>query len=219
MTRVNNKFFDKNFWLSEAGFYYTKPYLRLEKCARLVNRLARNSELELLDVGCGPATLAKFLNPNIHYYGIDIAIHTPGDNFQEVDITHQPIGFKDKKFDLVVATGLFEYMGAFQPQKLFEIQQILKKTGKFIVSFTNFNHINALTEYLPYNNTMSIADFQKDVARYFQIERMAPIFYNLKGTEPRRKWSYQIQKYVTFNLPVISAWFAVSYFFVCSPKV
>lgn len=214
-----DKFFDKQFWIHEAALYYKRPYLRLEKCARLVNRIAKGDELDLLDVGCGPATLAQLLHKNIHYHGIDIAIHNPGPNLIEMDIINHPIGFENKKFDIVVATGLFEYMGQFQQKKMSEIQQVLKEKGKFIASYTNFSHIHSLTDYTPYNNIVSIKEFKHDLELFFHIERVFPTFYNWNGTEPRKRWSYTIQKYLTVNIPMINSRFAVSYFFICTPKI
>lgn len=218
MTKVTDKYFDKKFWLDEAALYYKQPYLRLEKCSRLVNRIAQGKEVDLLDVGCGPATLEKLLNKNIHYHGIDIAIHHPGTNLVEMDIINNPINFENKKFDIVIATGLFEYMGKYQKKKMSEIQQVLKDGGKFIVSYTNFGHIHSLIDYTPYNNIVSIKEFTKDLALFFHIDKITPTFYNWNGTEPRKRWSYSIQKYVTIHIPIIHSRFAVSYFFVCTPK-
>lgn len=45
-------------------------------------------------------------------------------------------------FDIILAQGIFEYVGRFQPQKFAEIAQILNEDGKFIVSYVNFNHRN-----------------------------------------------------------------------------
>ena len=45
------------------------------------------------------------------YYGIDLAVHDQGPNLIEADLLKSPIRFADKKFDIVLAQGFFEYMG------------------------------------------------------------------------------------------------------------
>ena len=112
----------------------------MEKAARLINKLARGQERTLLDVGCGPATLRSLLEPNIQYHGIDIAIHDPAPNLIEADFLEAPIKFDDKRFDIILAQGVFEYVGNFQSQKFAEIAQLLNEDGIFVVSYVNFDH-------------------------------------------------------------------------------
>jgi len=104
--------------------------LPLQKSARIINALAGREECDLLDVGCGPATLMRLVRPNIHYYGIDIAIHDPAPHLIEADILKEPIRFADKRFSIVAALGLFEYVGASQEQKFSEIAQLLSERGR-----------------------------------------------------------------------------------------
>jgi hypothetical protein len=118
----------------------------------------------------------------------------------------------------VVVSGLFEYMGQFQLRKISEIREILKEGGKFIVSYTNFNHVHAVVDYAPFNNIMPIREFRHDLELFFNIDKFFPIYYNWKGTVPSNKWSILIQKYVTLKIPFFYPRFAVSYFFVCSEK-
>ena len=100
-----------DFWIKENQKHVPAHY-RLQKSARIINAIAGQKERDLLDVGCGPATLMRLMRPNIHYYGIDIAIHDPAPNLIEADILKKPIRFADKRFDIVAALGLFEYVGA-----------------------------------------------------------------------------------------------------------
>jgi len=118
----------------------------------------------------------------------------------------------------MVAAGLFEYMGDYQQKKMYEIREILNKSGKFIASYTNFDHIHARNGYAPYNNIMSIDEFRRDLNLFFDIERFFPIYHGWKGTVPYRKLNIWIQKYININIPIFSPRFAISYFFVCSPK-
>lgn len=217
MRKTWNYFLGKDYWINNTGFY-KQPYFRLQKCANLVNSLAQGQPCDLLDVGCGPATLAQLLDNNIHYYGIDIAIHTPGPNFLELDITANEIKFENRKFDIIVAAGLFEYMGGVQQQKLFEINRLLKPNGKFITTYTNFSHIRMPAEHPPYNNIMPIRVFKKDLEAYFRIDKSFPSSHNRVNRELRREWLKKMQMPLYFNIPIFSSLFAVNYFFICSPK-
>ena len=75
-SHMNGRFYKKDYWRTE-NLKYTSPHFRLQKAARILTKVAAGRELDLLDVGCGPATLMDLIPPNIHYYGIDIAIHRP----------------------------------------------------------------------------------------------------------------------------------------------
>ena len=131
--------YKKDFW-SKENLKFSEPWYRIEKSARLISRLAGGRECSLLDIGCGPAALMRMLPPNVHYYGIDIAIQEPAPNLIESDILKNPIRFGDKRFDIIIAQGVFEYLGEVQSQKFAEIAEILNEDGTFIVSYTNFRH-------------------------------------------------------------------------------
>lgn len=214
MDTENNKLYKKEFW-NEENLKYLQPHYRLQKCARIINKIARGRECDLIDVGCGPATLAKLLDKNISYYGIDIAIHDPAPNLIEMDFLENEIGFGNKLFDIIVAQGVFEYIGGYQNQKLHEIKNILNENGKFITSYNNFNHIHKFI-YQPYNNIKPINDFKSDLSSIFKIERCFPTSYNWMGREPRREKFKKIQMYLYMNIPIISRMFGVEFFFICS---
>src|SRR3974390_3204125 len=112
-TEEDTRYYKKDFWSTENP-KYTEVHYRLAKCARIVNKLAGTEQRELLDVGCGPAALRNVLRRNIQYHGIDIAIQDPDPYLIEADILQTPIAFGDKMFDIVVAQGLFEYLGESQ---------------------------------------------------------------------------------------------------------
>src|SRR5262249_51819119 len=116
-------------------------------------------ECTLLDVGCGPAALKSLLRPNIEYYGIDIAIHDPQPNLLEEDFLDGSINFGDRKFDIVVAQGVFEYVAGFQAQKFAEIARLLNKDGIFVLSYVNFDHRDK-DIYWPYSNVQPFKDFR-----------------------------------------------------------
>jgi SAM-dependent methyltransferase len=196
------QYYKKDFW-SEENLKYSPAHYRLRKSARLINRLADRRECSLLDVGCGPATLGTLLSPRIEYFGIDIAIQAPTPNLHEVDFLESPIGFAGRKFDFIVAQGVFEYVGEHQEQKFSEIAELLTDDGRFIASYVNFDH-RARDIYWPYNNVRSFDDFR------------IPTSHNWGHSEPGKKLISTPNIYLNFNLPIISRILAVEYFFICS---
>ena len=204
----------KDFWSTE-NLKYSRPHYRLEKSARVINRLARGRRCTLLDVGCGPATLMSLLGPNIQYYGIDIAIHDPAPNLIEADFLETPIRFDDKRFDIILAQGVFEYMGNFQAQKFAEIAGLLNHRGIFVVSYVNFNHRERYI-YEPYSNVQTLNDFRQSLAQHFQIHRFFPTSHNWNHSEPNRKLLKTANMHININVPFVSRALAVEYFFVCS---
>jgi SAM-dependent methyltransferase len=212
---VGNTLHKKDFW-SKENLKYSRPHYRLEKSARIINRLARGKRCTLLDVGCGPAALRPLLQPDIQYYGIDIAIHDPAPNLIEADFLETPIRFGDKRFDIVLTQGVFEYVGNFQAQKFAEIAGVLNDGGTFIVSYVNFGH-RAKYVYWPYSNVQSLDDFRQSLAQYFKIERFFPTSHNWHHSEPGRKPLKAANMLINVNIPYISPLLAVEYFFICSP--
>ena len=211
---IGNTLYKKDFWIKE-NLKCSGPHYRVKKSARIVNRLARGKELMLLDVGCGPAALMPLLRSNIQYYGIDIAIHNPAPNLIEADFLETPIWFDDKRFDIVIAQGVFEYVGTFQAQKFAEISQLLNDDGIFIVSYSNFGHRSKST-YRPYSNVQPLNDFRQSLAQYFEIKRSFPTSHNWHRCEPGRKFIKAANMYINMNIPYISPVLAVAYFFICS---
>jgi cyclopropane fatty-acyl-phospholipid synthase-like methyltransferase len=208
------KSYKKDFW-DEENLNYAEPHFRAQKVARLVNKIARGRERDLLDIGCGPASLRLLLDDNIHYYGIDIAIHDPAPNLIEADLVENPIEFNGKQFDIVVAQGAFEYFGGVQSQKFAEIKELLADDGTFIVSYWNFGHRNARM-YAPFSNIQPLSDFRESLASYFKINASFPASHNWKHNMSDRKLLKAINTHVNANIPFVSPKLAVEYFFVCS---
>lgn len=213
---VGNTLYKREFW-GEENQKYNRIHYRLEKSARIINRLVDGKEVALLDVGCGPATLRRLLGPNIQYYGIDIAIHEPSPSLIEADFLENPIKFDTRRFNIVIAQGVFEYVGNFQSQKFAEIAQLLNKDGNFIVSYVNFKH-RKRDIYWPYSNVQSPGDFRRSLARYFTVRRIIPTSYNWNHCEPGRKLLRTVNMHMNIAIPIISPILAVEYFFICSPR-
>jgi cyclopropane fatty-acyl-phospholipid synthase-like methyltransferase len=209
-------FYKRDFWIKENQKHIPAHY-RLRKSAQLINAIAQGEERDLLDIGCGPATLMRLLRENIHYYGIDIAIHNPASNLIETDILENPIKFGDRRFDIIVALGVFEYVGAFQAQKFSEIAQLLTERGKFVLTYTNFNHRDKhIVE--AFSNVQSFDDFRQALARHFTIDRYFPASHNWHGGQPVRKLIKTTNMHVNVNIPFVSPKLAVDYFFICSRR-
>jgi SAM-dependent methyltransferase len=212
----SDRYYKRDFW-SEENLKFAKPHYRLQKAARIVNRIAGRGECSLLDVGCGPAALQPLLRPGIRYHGIDIAIQEPAANLLEGDFLESPIGFGGQTFDLVIAQGFFEYAGKFQEQKFSEIAAILNGGGKFIVTYVNFGHRDREI-YWPYSNVQPLADFRQGLLARFDIDQSFPTSHNWTHAEPRRRLVKAGNMLISMNIPVISPLLAVEYFFICSPR-
>lgn len=209
------KYYKRDFWAAE-NLKYLKPHFRLAKAARIVNRIAGTRRCDLLDVGCGPATLAREINSNIDYYGIDIAIQNPAPNLLQEDFLSCPIQFGDRQFDIIVAQGVFEYVGSYQEQKLAEIHRLLRKGGKFLASYVNFDHIHKFI-YEPYSNVQSLSEFRESLKRHFRVDRCFPTSYGWHHREPERDdLKRAIQMRINVDIPLLGRRLGVEYFFICS---
>lgn len=210
------RYYKRDFWSTE-NLKFSEPWYRLEKSARIIARLAAGEERSLLDIGCGPATMMRMMPPNVSYHGIDIAIHNPAPNLIEADLLAAPISFRGQHFNIVMAQGVFEYMGNFQSQKFAEIADLLNENGKFIVSYTNFGH-HKKRIYEPFSNIQPMGDFRADLSRFFIIEECFPASHNWTHSQPNRKLVKAINMHLNANIPLISPVLAVEYFFICSPR-
>ncbi len=211
------RYHKRDYWRTE-NLKYSRAHYRLEKAAGIVNEIAAGREADLLDIGCGPAALMDLIQPNISYYGIDIAIHQPAPNLLEADILETPIAFAGRKFDIAVAQGVFEYVGDFQTQKLAEIRALLRDGGRFLASYVNFSH-RSRQIYSNYNNVQGIDQFRLALAEFFVIRDAFPTSHNWHHSEPQRRLLRRLQLNLNVNIPYISPRLAVEYFFVCSPRM
>ena len=157
------------------------------------------------------------LPPNIQYYGIDIAIHDPAPNLIEADFLETPIKFGDRRFDFIVAQGVFEYVGRFQSQKFAEIAELLNPGGVFLVSYVNFDH-RRKDVYWPYSNVQPFNEFRKSVAEHFKIRKFLPTSHNWNAREPNRPTVRAVNMRLNMNIPFITRLLAVEYFFICSTR-
>lgn len=212
------QYYKRDFWQVENR-KYAKPGFRMLKAAGLIRRLAREPgrPCDLLDVGCGPATLGRLTGPDVRYHGIDIALTRPAPNLREIDFLQAPIGFDGKSFDLVVTLGVFEYLGDFQRQKIEEIAGLLNPGGKFIASYVNFGH-HRRDIYWPYSNVQEIAAFRAALAERLDVTGYFPVGHNWNHSEPGKPWLQAAQLSLNTRIPLVSSRFAVEYLFVCERR-
>ena len=208
--------YKKEFWRAE-NLQYSSPHRRMVKVARIANSLARGRNCTLLDVGCGPTTLASLLQPNIDYYGVDIAIQEPAPNLLEVDLLKNPIGFDGRRFNIVVAQGFFEYVGKFQSQKLAEIAGLLAEGGTFIASYVNFGHWHR-SMYAPYSNVQPFPKFRSSISEHFTVQRVVPTSYNLRHNDSHRKLAQVLGLGTDLNIPILGPFFAIQYILLCTKR-
>lgn len=208
--------YKRDFWIKENRKHIPAHY-RLQKSARIINAIAGHQERDLLDVGCGPATLMRLVRPNIHYYGIDIAIHEPAPNLIESDILASPVSFDGRRFDIVAALGLFEYVGACQDQKFSEMAQLLGEHGRLVLTYTNFGHRDKHV-FEAFSNVQPLDDFRRSLSRHFTIDRCFPTSYNWHGGQPVRTLLKAANMHVKANIPLVGSRLAVEYFFICSHR-
>lgn len=205
----------RDFWAGERH-KFVEPHFRMRKLAREVRHVIDGRPCDLLDIGCGPATLERLVPPVVRYHGIDIAVPTPAPHLLEMDILADPIRFSDLTFDVIVAQGLFEYVGQLQSQKLGEIAALLKPDGTFIVTYTNFAHRNT-SYYYAFSNVQRPEEFRADLRRHFEIKRHYAGSHNWNHGQPNKSFMRLAQARLNVDIPVISPILAVDYFYVCVP--
>jgi len=206
----------RDFWIEENRKHVPAHY-RLQKAARLLNQVAAGRECDLLDVGCGPATLRRLLDRNIRYHGIDIAIHDPAPDLIETDFLENPIGFRGQRFGIVSAQGVFEYMGSAQDRKFGEIAALLAPGGRFVLSYTNFGHHDRHI-FEAFSNVQPLGEFRRSLERHFTVGRCFPASHNWHGGQPARRLIKAVNMHWNANVPLVSPRLAVEYFFVCSAR-
>jgi len=209
-------YYKRDFWQTE-NLKYVKVHYRMAKMARVVRGLVDGQACDLLDVGCGPGTLARLLPPSVRYHGIDIAIQEPAPNLIEMDILQSPVSFRGMTFDIIAAQGLFEYCGDYQSQKFAEIRSLLKPGGRFVLTYMNFSHHKKVV-YGPYSNVRHPAEFRRDLERHFVIERTFPGAYNWNQTQPNRPFMKAAQKNLTLDIPGLNTTLGVDRFYICSAR-
>lgn len=105
---------------------------------------------KILDVGCGSGVfMMEFIKRGATVIGIDYSqkmldlakkefqkYKIPKNKYKLIKADAKKLPFKDNSFDLILATGLTDYMTDQDDKKfIHEAARVLKKNGKLIVSF------------------------------------------------------------------------------------
>jgi SAM-dependent methyltransferase len=146
---------------------FSAPHPRLVRIGELVMSLPVTPR-DTLDVGCGPGALKQLLPSSIEYFGIDIApdliaeMHDPT-HFQTVDLNLELQCFRGRQFDLIVCSGIFEYMTRPSLFVRFLVSR-LRAGGHLVLTYANRHHYQTLIRSLtgrkayidPHSNFISI---------------------------------------------------------------
>jgi SAM-dependent methyltransferase len=167
---------------------FTQPHARLQLIRRLIDGLPRGVRT-ILDVGCGGAALKDLLPGTLEYFGVDIAnsvINAQRDpeHFQVVDLECVHQFFGGRTFDLVVCSGICEYISNWN-----RFMRLLRRScpvgGFLILTFTNHEHYSEsiLRKRLPdpHVNFMSIPQMRASLQKHgFSLLRYTSI--SVRGT-------------------------------------
>lgn len=174
-------------WETET-FNYSKPHVRLLKCAE---EAARDSPKSVFELGCGLGLLREELLrrlPDLDYFGCDVshAAVAQLDNPQivQTDLRADPLPFSGVTFDCIVGSGVFEYIedlgGLFA-----ELHSRLNPNGRLVASYYNMRHayrrvLHALGKkphrHPDWRNDLSPGEFRMLLERAgFRIEKVLPV--------------------------------------------
>jgi 2-polyprenyl-3-methyl-5-hydroxy-6-metoxy-1,4-benzoquinol methylase len=119
---------------------YTPTYLKkMAFVRREIDLLGKDAYM--LDAGCGEGVLVEeFCSNGFHMQGLDLNYESP--YVRRGSVLEMP--YEDESFDAVLLLDVFEHLAfADQPVALVEIQRVLKKMGKLIISIPNMAHLNS----------------------------------------------------------------------------
>jgi len=97
---------------------------------------------KILEIGCGDGGVVQFLKDENEVYGVDISKNALGLLEQQgikgalIDISKEDLPFKDSEFDVIIILEILEHLKSPQ-NAIEEIQRVLKKNGKLIISIPN----------------------------------------------------------------------------------
>ena len=127
---------------------FNSDFSELESSPRIqvvLEWVKKNKPERILDVGCGPAYLAKLIKRNqlkVYVDGIDassVAIEHAKkylDRYWQIDIDTENLPVADESYDAIVCLETIEHVYDIH-HALFEIGRVLKVSGKVLISVPN----------------------------------------------------------------------------------
>lgn len=194
-----------DYWSAESQ-KYVQPHCRIKKIARELKFI--DDRTTILDIGCGPAPLAKLLtDAQVKYYGVDVFNQDgfPG-YYKKFDLSQDDFSvFPFKQyFTNIVMSGVLEYLSPVRASALlaYVVENLSNSDTQFVISFTNFSHYSrAVATYHPeWKNIMSVEDFIVTSQNAgLQLVRYYPSYYLVFGR--------RIDLKLRFWVPLISKYF------------
>ncbi len=149
--------------------YFLSSYYRwiLKKCVRIANV---NSEMTVLDYGCGNKILLQYLPVGIDYIGYDII-----SSFSDVT------NIKEKKYNVIFAIQVLQYINN---QGLSELMSNFSKLcDRLIIMCPTQNHVKRFIDKLiglKQNNMIfksTIDDIYKFANKYYSLQNRQSVLY------------------------------------------
>jgi 2-polyprenyl-3-methyl-5-hydroxy-6-metoxy-1,4-benzoquinol methylase len=113
----------------------------------LIKKFAKDSNLKILDLGCGTGMLAKKLEKMGKVYGLDnsteavkLAQKRGLKKILRYNLEVTPFPFKKNQFNIILALDVFEHL-QFPEKTLFEIKRILKPNGLLICTVPSYQFL------------------------------------------------------------------------------
>jgi len=149
----------KNTWTKENK-YSDYMNMRVKKMIGLVDLLRAS---KIMDLGCGPQNLKKYINNFNVYYPVDALDNSEGVILKDFNKKE----FFDKKVDLIFCSGVIEYINDYK----WFFSKITENTNHVLLSY-HFKENNPVKEDLWVNELYTdelIAEFRKNgfILEYF----------------------------------------------------
>jgi len=162
------KYFDDNASRYANDYYLERKerfmWLRHRAILDMIDFANLKQDSKILDIGCGPGELVFDLHKKgLKGVGMDLAPQMIDlcnkrmsreknkENWSFIVGDAEKTGFESSEFDLIIASGVIEYLPHDQPM-LKEMHRLLKSGGKLILNVTNqFGYttcLNSFTKYL-----------------------------------------------------------------------
>jgi len=123
---------------------------------KILNKLPRNKEFKVLDIGAGEHYIEKFLPKNIKYTSLDAV----GKQDYVINLDKEKLPFTNKVFDIIICLETLEH--TLSPHKIMrEITRIAKDDAIFLLSMPN--------EYNFYCRLNFLFGKKTDVQESFQV--------------------------------------------------